>query len=236
MFFAIFFLVMSLCGLSHQDDEMSFTVSLKRSGATTLEEVRDVMMGLVPSEQDECCTKIQKKFKRRLARVEKLLSANRLKLCKAGMEDYSIGNNQITASSYAQHNDNHKPWYSRLNQHGGTHWWGVGVDRSVHDPTQWIQVDLKTEKEIYGIMTQGSGSTRWSQYIQTFKILYRSSTDEDFKYAEDGAGEVMIFQGNVNATGTITNDLPEPITARYVRINPITYFDDISMRFELLLC
>merc|ERR1712038_392925 len=159
-------------------------------------------------------------------------SANRLTLCKAGMEDGSIKDSQISASSYAQHNDHHKPWYSRLNNHHGSDWWGVGVNRQIHDPSQWIQVDLGKEKEIHGIMTQGSGSARWSQYVTTFKILYRSSTTDEFKYAENGDGEVMIFPANTDESTAVTNDLPVPITARYVRINPLTYYEDISMRFE----
>ena len=68
------------------------------------------------------------------------------------MEDRSIVNSQITASS---HNDgtlnNYKPHLARLNNEDRDYW-----ETAEPDPSNpWIQVDFLNNVELYGIQTQG---------------------------------------------------------------------------------
>ena len=71
-----------------------------------------------------------------------------------GMEDRSITDGQITASSYKSGAKNFKAAYGRLNNKpsgsmGGA--WCAGTS----DTSQYLQIDLKKEMTVSGVATQG---------------------------------------------------------------------------------
>ena len=44
------------------------------------------------------------------------------------------------------------------------------------------------------------------------------------------------FAGNTDRGSIVNNDLNPPITSRYIRFLPISWYDHISMRIELFGC
>ena len=46
----------------------------------------------------------------------------------------------------------------------------------------------------------------------------------------------MEFPANSDTTTVVTNSLPCPVYAKCVQVNPTTWVDYISMRFDVLGC
>ena len=95
------------------------------------------------------------------------------------MEDKSIGDSQITASSVFSTNNAEN---ARLN--GDTHW-KAHKNKGPH----WIQVDFLVSVEISGIQVQGSSdSEEWTTEI---KVEYGDTEPLDFINDEGGKERVM---------------------------------------------
>ena len=71
------------------------------------------------------------------------------------MEDGSIADNQITASSYASGvGYSRQPWEGRLNYDKWSYWAPINP---AQDSTPWIQVAFSSAVTITAIQTQGGG-------------------------------------------------------------------------------
>ena len=104
-----------------------------------------------------------------------------------GMEDESIADHQIHASSYlSEKGNNHEPWRGRLNNSNG--YWSALIT----DDYPWIQVEFSSAVIITAIQTQGAGSTE--EYVE----------------------ELMIYTGDSNdALSLIPNDNPISVSLIY---------------------
>ena len=81
-----------------------------------------------------------------------------------GMDDRSIDNSQITASSSKP---NYEPSNGRLN-HIKTASKGGSWCSATPDKLQYLQIDLAKEMTISGIATQGAGDTQ--DWVQKYKL------------------------------------------------------------------
>lgn len=104
---------------------------------------------------------------------------------------------------------NFNPWEGRLGSSTG--WVG-------NDSGSWLQIDLGEKRDVYAVATQGYRST--SYYISTFKLSY-STDGNTFVYAQSKGSET--FQGSVNYDMIQKHVLDTPVTARFLRFNPITW-------------
>jgi hypothetical protein len=94
---------------------------------------------------------------------------------------------------------------------------------------QWVQVDLLKETNVTGVATQGRG--RYPQWVTTYRILYSNDGNTWTTYEEDG--EIKVFDGNADENSVVKNDFANPFSARFVRLNPATWFGHVSLRMEL---
>ena len=106
-----------------------------------------------------------------------------------GMEDRSILDDQITASS--EHNPvTHGLLNSRLNHLSGNGiagaWTVADADMNVD---QWIQVDLRASKLVSGIVLQGRED--YSQWVTTYKVEY-GDDGNSFQYVTDASNTAMV--------------------------------------------
>jgi len=151
--------------------------------------------------------------------------------CPLGMEDKSINDSQISASS--QWNSDYPPKKGRLNSISDGSGYAAWVPAQ---NTGWIQVDLLRPKAVTGVITQGRGDTRWGiQFVRTFCIHYGDDAS-DIQPLLDDNGNEKVFHGNIDHTSDVVNHFNTPIKARYVRIVVRSYQRHASMRFELLGC
>ena len=100
-----------------------------------------------------------------------------------GMEDGSILDNQITASS--EWNANHGPSNARLNRPATPPTTGAWSAKT-NNRNQWIQADLGGLKWVSGVVTQGRNGA-YSQWVTRFNVQY-SENGQIRNYVEDSNG------------------------------------------------
>ncbi|XP_072901245.1 discoidin, CUB and LCCL domain-containing protein 2 isoform X1 [Hemitrygon akajei] len=153
-----------------------------------------------------------------------------------GMESGVIRDSQINASSVLQWHD----------PSGKFHVWGPEKARlkkpgspwaAFHsDEAQWLQIDLKKEKKITGIITTGSTLGEYAFYVSAYRILSRDEGEDWKVYKEPNSDLDKIFQGNANNYQEVRNNFIPPIMARYIQINPVQWHQKAALKVELLGC
>uniref|UniRef100_A0A8C1ZDR6 Coagulation factor VIII, procoagulant component n=1 Tax=Cyprinus carpio TaxID=7962 RepID=A0A8C1ZDR6_CYPCA len=146
-----------------------------------------------------------------------------------GMQSGWIDNKQITASD---HYGNWKPSLARLELSGSINaWMGTGTN-------SWLQVDLLRPMLLHGIQTQGAKTSMGlSEY---FTILYTISYSIDQEnwttYRGNSTKSSYTFSGNMDGSRIKENLFSPPIVGRYIRIHPLTFQKQPTLRIELLGC
>ncbi|XP_071795614.1 uncharacterized protein [Asterias amurensis] len=144
---------------------------------------------------------------------------------KLGMEDGSIPDDRITASS--QWSSNYPPSNARLNLNGC---WGPAKNQLDHS---WLQIFTGSEPvQIEGVITQGCQDVDW--YVKHYHVQY--SIDGTAWLYVNGNSTTQTFIGNTDWYTPVTNIFQQPIQARYIRIRPTAWNGDPDLRIELLGC
>lgn len=153
-----------------------------------------------------------------------------------GLESSVVADTQLSASSVWEWNNiigQHSVWApsgARLKK-AGLPWASFQNDQH-----QWLQVDLKREKRITGIITTGSTLRAYQYYVSAYRILYSNNGKQWHIYREANSTQDKIFQGNINYLHEVRNNFIPPIEARFVRINPTQWHQRIAIKLELLGC
>ena len=116
-----------------------------------------------------------------------LISLHKITACdsRLGMEDESIPDSRITASS--EWNPDHGASNARLNNEEDPPSTGAWSART-NDKKQWIQADLGCLKRVSGVITQGRPSRNFPQWVTKFTVQY--SVDGKTWYdVEDANGQ-----------------------------------------------
>ncbi|XP_077630424.1 lactadherin isoform X2 [Crocuta crocuta] len=153
-----------------------------------------------------------------------------------GMKDGTIPDKQITASSL------YKTWglsafgwfpsYARLDKQGKFNAWTA----QTNDASEWLQVDLGSQREVTGIITQGARDFGHIQYVAAYKVAYSNDSTNWIEYRDQGALDSKIFPGNLDNNSHKKNMFEMPFLARFVRILPVAWHNRITLRVELLGC
>ncbi|KAK3749718.1 hypothetical protein QZH41_003768 [Actinostola sp. cb2023] len=136
-----------------------------------------------------------------------------------GMQNKTIPDQYITASSWYSST---QPYKARLGLSGG---WSA----SYQNRKQWLQVNLGKIAKIVRIATQG----RQDRYEWVKNYSLSSSVNGSSSKVYDGKRN---FSANSDSNTVVAHLLKPAITARYIRVHPITWNNAISMRMELYEC
>ncbi|XP_078603258.1 lactadherin-like [Branchiostoma floridae x Branchiostoma japonicum] len=146
---------------------------------------------------------------------------------KLGMENGTIEDGDITASSYYRY---WPPWAARLD--GDNACW-----RPSESNGSWIQVDLKDNKTVSGVITQGyDGFFDFNDYWITGYEVYYLSTSGSLEPIKDQSGNVITFSGNTDLNGHKTNMFDRPVVTQVIRLYPTSWQRGPGLRMELLGC
>ncbi|XP_028992668.1 discoidin, CUB and LCCL domain-containing protein 2 [Betta splendens] len=104
------------------------------------------------------------------------------------------------------------------------------------DRKQWLQIDLKGEKRITGIITTGTTLRDYLYYASAYRVLHSSDGQQWHVYREANSTRDKVFQGNIDYLQEVRNNFIPPIEARFVRINPTAWHQRIALRLELFGC
>ncbi|XP_046854191.1 uncharacterized protein LOC124447328 [Xenia sp. Carnegie-2017] len=136
-----------------------------------------------------------------------------------GMEIGRIFDYRITSSSFKK---DFPPHGARLNTNSA---WSSDVDNE----RQWIQIDLCKKKVLSGIATQGCKAA--DEWVTEYSVSYSNDGELYETYQINDIEEVFI--GNRDRNSIVKNVFSPPITARYIRVQPKSWHNKISMRLEL---
>lgn len=160
-------------------------------------------------------------------------TANKCSVSAVGIANSAIIEDwQLSSSS--SFSDNFVPRYGRLHSTTKQGW----LMSSPYRVGQWLQVDLKNNRKIIGVATQGETGNNCC-HVYNYKILYKEEGQQHFDTIRDDEGNEKQFYGNYwddYANQVKKNNFDEPITARWVRISPIYWRTYPYLRWELLVC
>ena len=116
---------------------------------------------------------------------------------------------------------------------------GTGHARSMLDSEQawsagknsageWMTIDAGKKMTIEGVVTQSRRNS--DQMVNRFKVSTSDELHGEYTYVADGG----VFEGNTFRDEQVMVKFPEPIEARFVRIEAVTWNQHISMRAGLL--
>ena len=103
-----------------------------------------------------------------------------------------------------------------------------------------FQADLGLQTGVSAILIQGRGDNH-NQYVKTF-LLAVSDDGSSFEFiTADGStssdeGVAFEFQGNTDKETVVEVTLPRMVLTRHVRLLPRSYFNHISLRWDILTC
>ncbi|XP_074862863.1 lactadherin isoform X2 [Carettochelys insculpta] len=153
-----------------------------------------------------------------------------------GMKSRLISDQQITASSvfktWGIDGFTWYPHYARLDKAGKTNAWTA----LNNDQSQWLQIDLRTQKKVTGVVTQGARDFGHIQYVAAYKVAYSDDGTSWTTYKDSRTNSSKIFQGNSDNTSHKKNVFDVPFYARFVRFLPVAWHNRITLRVELLGC
>lgn len=152
-----------------------------------------------------------------------------------GMENRSIADLQITASSFKSERDKtYKPEYGRLNNKPSGRMGGAWcADQS--DTSSYLQIDLKKEMTLSGISTQGQSDE--ANWVVRYKIEHSLDGVHWRPFKE--FGREKDFVGNVDEDSVVSHWFNARFRAQFVRIVPVTVnslTNTVCMRIEIHGC
>ncbi|KAF7239271.1 Inactive carboxypeptidase-like protein X2 [Varanus komodoensis] len=98
---------------------------------------------------------------------------------------------------------------------------------------------MRSQKQLVNFLKLWSNSVTaqaGSDWVTSYKVMV-SNDSHTWITVRNGSGD-MIFEGNSEKEIPVLNELPVPLVARYIRINPRTWYEEgnICMRLEILGC
>ncbi|KAK2719726.1 hypothetical protein QYM36_005266 [Artemia franciscana] len=152
-----------------------------------------------------------------------------------GMESGAIKDEDIRASSSFE-NGSVGPQNARVRQErlGGA--WCPNQP-TMHEPSDWLEVNLKTTHVITTVETQGRfGNGQGQEYAEHFMVDYwRESLGKWTRYKNYKGEEIL--RGNTNTYTPVKQDLDPPIFASKIRFFPYSHHVRmVCMRVELYGC
>ncbi|XP_056628192.1 inactive carboxypeptidase-like protein X2 isoform X2 [Triplophysa dalaica] len=140
-----------------------------------------------------------------------------------GLESLKVDDFQLHSSTMRHYGLG--PHRGRLNIQGGLQEDDVydgGWCAGRVDPLQWLEVDARRLTRFTGVITQGRSSLWSSDWVSSYKVLF-SNDSHSWLTLKNGSRD-LIFTGNREKEITVLNRFPKPVVARYIRVNPRTWY------------
>ncbi|XP_072369925.1 coagulation factor V [Scyliorhinus torazame] len=150
-----------------------------------------------------------------------------------GMENGTITDDQITASSFVSSWwGSWKPSLARLDREGRINAW----KSKKQNTDQWLQVNFLKKKKITGIITQGARSLTTTMFVQSYAVHYSFDGNIWLPYTDQPGVDEKIFMGNTDYYRHKKSHINPPISAKYIRIIPKSWYNYIALRLEIMGC
>ncbi|XP_052806209.1 uncharacterized protein LOC128235427 [Mya arenaria] len=120
----------------------------------------------------------------------------------------------------------------------GSAYYSGGWKADINTLEQYIQVELNSTMLIRGVVTQGRSvlsEDSANEYVTQYRILYSADGYTWQPYSSRQVND-QFLPGNNDTITKVVNILTCPFKARFVRINPLAWHENIALRFDLLGC
>ncbi|XP_046389468.1 hemocytin isoform X2 [Ischnura elegans] len=141
-----------------------------------------------------------------------------------------LGDDAFSASS--SKNLKHGPHSARMTT--ADHESGLGWIARHQNQNQYLQVDLGKVEPVYGVQVQGTTGPP-PMFVSSFFLLF-SDDGLKFSYATDADGKPKLFRGPFDENSVAKVTFARPFEARYLRFNPATWKNGISLVVEIFGC
>ncbi|XP_071561739.1 hemocytin [Temnothorax nylanderi] len=98
---------------------------------------------------------------------------------------------------------------------------------------QWLDIEFNKPEPIYGVILQGGVSE--DKFVTSYRVLF-SEDGQTFSYVLDHEKHPRVFRGPVDKVQSVKQKFYQPVEARVVRINPLTWHNGIAIKVEVLGC
>uniref|UniRef100_A0A6Q2ZD56 F5/8 type C domain-containing protein n=1 Tax=Esox lucius TaxID=8010 RepID=A0A6Q2ZD56_ESOLU len=140
---------------------------------------------------------------------------------------------QLSASSFL--NTWRLSWFpslARLHQDGSANAWRP----KTNNPHEWLQVDFLEVKRITGVVTQGAWSLLTQMMVTEFSVTVSDNGHSWSSVLDEGSNREEVFMGNNEPDEEMLNFFDPPLFARFIRIHPRGWVNDVALRLEFLGC
>ncbi|XP_071801331.1 retinoschisin-like [Asterias amurensis] len=156
---------------------------------------------------------------------------------KLGLEDGSIPDESLSASSNWEFTDKSTPTGGRLNKIPQDDGIMGGWAPRTADANQWIQVDLCNPTYVTGVLTQGRHDfPNAQQWVTKYRVQFEPPSPACLVDVKHQLGQTQIFNGNTDKHSIVERRFFKPVLAVKIRIVPVEWNEYICLRFELLGC
>ncbi len=101
---------------------------------------------------------------------------------------------------------------------------------------QWLQFDLGPPARITGVVTRGQGD-KPRRFVTSYTLSYSNDSSTWHPYKEEANNlDPRVFRGNSDASSERRHFLSHPVTARFLRVHPVTWHRRIGMRAAVIGC
>lgn len=102
---------------------------------------------------------------------------------------------------------------------------------NLNSPNEFVQFDFLEKRNLTGLVTKGGESG----YVTAYNVFYANDLSI-WNPVIDADKTVKIFRGNVDENTPKTNYFRAPIQARYLKVVPTKWHDEIEMKIEPVGC
>uniref|UniRef100_A0A8K9VH27 Coagulation factor VIII, procoagulant component n=1 Tax=Oncorhynchus mykiss TaxID=8022 RepID=A0A8K9VH27_ONCMY len=124
------------------------------------------------------------------------------------------------------------PALARLHQDGSANAWRP----KANNPHEWLQVDFLVIKRITGVITQGAWSILTQMMVTEFSVTISDNGNSWSNVVNEGTQREKMFLGNIEPDEEMLNLFDPPLFARFIRIHPRGWLNDIALRLEFMGC
>lgn len=98
---------------------------------------------------------------------------------------------------------------------------------------QWVAITFDKPEPVYGIILQGAVIE--DKFVTSYKVLF-SEDGQTFSYLLDRKKRPRVFRGPIDRTQSVEQKFDQPVEAKIIRIEPLTWHNGIAVRADVLGC
>ena len=122
---------------------------------------------------------------------------------------------------------------SRLYTQGNGNSVGGAWAADVTTVGEYIRAKFAQPQRIQAVATQGRHD--WDQWVTSYKFAY-STDGVTYHHVKNADGSDRVFGGNSDRNTVVEHSFDAPIVGRFFRLYPQTYYEHMSLRWELYGC